>query len=360
MCPMYTSCATCSVGASCGWCDQTQECVLGTAYGSLDFMCPSWFFYNCYTIDHRDARSNCSTEIQRIDCRLNLCDAKPANSTNRYCQNCLDLEYCYNANTPCTGWNETRCPSGIIQPDYSDPDRVIMTQLNENIVNLDNYNISLFKCPVVSLYYEDNNEEDASMIVFNSDKITNDIQPRSILFSKQAGGIIHKINYTFKFDAFTFSYVTLASLTDMVKYADFRNHSVQFQNDSVNGSSGGVRWTEDIPSDYLFNFLVNYTSDLNHIYNIQDASVFKCVGRLQNNTNMITNSTVYSTYIVVALTNTTQNLSVNDYIYGNATLGFLERIVSIDRIQVNATLAKILLHSELVNGYDLNDTGKEF
>ena len=53
-CPLYTSCATCTASKECGWCDETRECMLGASNGSTTLAtCSSWFFYNCYTVDHR-------------------------------------------------------------------------------------------------------------------------------------------------------------------------------------------------------------------------------------------------------------------------------------------------------------------
>jgi hypothetical protein len=104
----------------------------------------------------------------------------------------------------------------VVHPDYSNPKRIQATQLQERVLNLDKFNTSIYKCPVKSFYYKDNDEEEASVIVFKSDDITNQIWPNRVLVSSQAGGIVHKINFTVKYDAFTFSYATLASLTDIV------------------------------------------------------------------------------------------------------------------------------------------------
>jgi hypothetical protein len=233
----------------------------------------------------------------------------------------------------------------VVHPDYSNPKRIQATQLQERVLNLDKFNTSIYKCPVKSFYYKDNNEEEASVIVFKSDDITNQIWPNRVLVSSQAGGIVHKINFTMKYDAFTFSYATLASLTDIVKYADFRDHPIEFSNSSDN------EWTEDLPSDNLYSFLENYTSPLNHIYNMNNVSVFKCLGRPQtlNNTN------VYSTYILIESTDLTQTLSENDFIYGNQTFGFLERTIATDQLQVGSGEEKLLIQTELVRGDELNN-----
>jgi hypothetical protein len=248
-------------------------------------------------------------------------------------------------NASCKSWNETRCVKGVVHPDYSNPKRIQATQLQERVLNLDKFNTSIYKCPVKSFYYKDNNEEEASVIVFKSDDITNQIWPNRVLVSSQAGGIVHKINFTVKYDAFTFSYATLASLTDLIKYADFRDHPIDVSNSSDN------KWTEDLPSDNLYSFLENNTSPLNHIYNINNVSVFKCLGRskTQNNTSF------YSTYILIESTNLTQDLSEDDFIYGNQTLGFLERTIVTDRIRVGSGEEKLLIQTELVRGDELNN-----
>ena len=158
----------------------------------------------------------------------------PASTTHRWCQNCLDLEYCFtNASNACRSWNETRCPNSVIQPDYADPGRFLGTQLQDTVIDLGKYaHIAVFKCPVVSQYYEANAEEDSSFLVFQSEEITALIRPRSVLYSRQAGGVLHKVNYTLKFDAYTFVYASLASLLDLIKYADFRDQTVTFTNET--------------------------------------------------------------------------------------------------------------------------------
>ena len=176
------------------------------------------------------------------------------------------MEHCFTSvplsilNVSCRGWNETRCPNGVIHPDYSDPNRILKTQFQDTLLNLDSAqfsNIPLFKCPVESQYFETNTEEDASFLVFKSDEISSRIRPKTVLYSSQAGTIIHKVNYTLKFDEFTFSYASLASLTDLIKYADFRNHPMQLVNATAS------QWTEDVPLKDLFSFLLNYTAEFN-------------------------------------------------------------------------------------------------
>ena len=115
---------------------------------------------------------------------------------------------------------------------------------------------------------------------------------------------------------YTFTYATLASLTDLVKYADFRDSPVTF----VNESASGTQWTEDLPDEDLFSFMVNYTADANRVFNIGNWTVYKGVGRLQNNTN------TFSTFVLVDLTSNNRNLDVSRY--NSTTQIFLTQSIS--------------------------------
>ena len=131
-CNRHTSCVTCTADMRCGWCDEKQQCMFGSSVGPGEHArCASWFFYGCYTIDHISDRSNCSKEIIRQNCKLSKCDAPVAltNNVKRNCQMCLDAEYCFASNVTCKGWNETRCPNGVVRPNYADPNRILMSQL---------------------------------------------------------------------------------------------------------------------------------------------------------------------------------------------------------------------------------------
>ena len=108
-----------------------------------------------------------------------------------------------------------------------------------------------------------------------------------------------------------------------------------------------IKWKQDTPSDELFEFMRNHTSDSNSIYRITNSVVYICVGRPQ------TNSSVVSTFVLVELTNSTQSLNINDHIYADQTLGLLERIQSLQRFRVNSSHEKVLIQTELVACGDL-------
>ena len=210
--------------------------------------------------------------------------------------------------------------------------------------------VAMFKCPVKSQYYEANDLEEASFVVFKSDLIAQ--RPKSVVISSQAGGILHKINYTLNFDSYTFFYGTLASLVDVIEYTDFRKQPLEDLEDS-----GNTTWQEDIPSDDLIKFLSNYTSNVNRIFKIDtnDTVIYKCIGQQITDSNNTKNNSVISTFLLVKLTNSTQNLAIDDYIYGDASNGFLERVISLDRIRTVSNGEKLVIQSELVQCISLSE-----
>ena len=157
LCPTYTSCTTCTVDNGCGWCDESKKCFPGNGFNINDnsiAKCKNWFYYTCTTIDNRLDRSQCSSDIRKYDCKKNFClQSSLTKYDSESCQKCLDYEYCFmNGTNGCKVWSEEKCPNGVSQPDYSNPDRIKMTKLSDDIIYMDDSSsygtgTTIFKCP---------------------------------------------------------------------------------------------------------------------------------------------------------------------------------------------------------------------
>ena len=86
----------------------------------------------------------------------------------------------------CQTWDEEKCPSGVVSKDYSDTTRILNAEISDDVVLLDNKNITLFKCPLIG-------EEDFSdHNVFITTRQL-DISVGQIMSSEQAGGVLHRV-----------------------------------------------------------------------------------------------------------------------------------------------------------------------
>ena len=86
----------------------------------------------------------------------------------------------------CRAWNETRCPGGQVQVDYTDSQRVNNIQLSKNLKIVQPNTTTIYTCSVMV------EEQQKRELVFVAPKIL-DVKEGDILCSPQAGGIMHRI-----------------------------------------------------------------------------------------------------------------------------------------------------------------------
>ena len=78
------------------------------------------------------------------------------------------------------------CPSGVVNRDYSDTSRVMNTVVNENVVVLDNNDVTIYKCPITG---SDNLA--GHRLFVTSQRV--DLSAGQIMSSEQAEGILHTV-----------------------------------------------------------------------------------------------------------------------------------------------------------------------
>ena len=126
-----TGCTTCVKEAGCGWCDARQTCLPGNATETSLGQCDRWFFRACVT---SGPSGGCSSQVSIIDCKGRFCNKELSYANKGTCQRCKDVEHSYSNKSDtsaCSTWNETRCPNGVVTPDYDDPRRIENTVFSE-------------------------------------------------------------------------------------------------------------------------------------------------------------------------------------------------------------------------------------
>lgn len=86
----------------------------------------------------------------------------------------------------CRAWNETRCPGGRVQVDYTDPQRLVNVLLAKNVKIVQPNTTIIYACPIML------EEQQKTALVFVAPKEL-DVKKGDVLCSPQAGGIMHKI-----------------------------------------------------------------------------------------------------------------------------------------------------------------------
>lgn len=86
----------------------------------------------------------------------------------------------------CRAWNETRCPGGKVQVDYTDPKRVNNVELAKNVKLVEPNTTTIYACPVML------DRQEKVSLVFVAPTVL-EVEKGDILCSPQAGGIMHKI-----------------------------------------------------------------------------------------------------------------------------------------------------------------------
>ena len=89
----------------------------------------------------------------------------------------------------CRAWNETRCPHGLVQVDYTDPNRINNTLIKSNVKVIDPNITIIYSCPVLLP-----GQDDATSVFVAPRGVG--IKVGDVLSSAQAGGVMHKVNDT--------------------------------------------------------------------------------------------------------------------------------------------------------------------
>ena len=89
----------------------------------------------------------------------------------------------------CRAWNETRCPYGLVQVNYKDPNRINYTLIRSNVKVIDPNTTLIYSCPVLLP-----GQDEATSVFVAPNGL--EINVGDVLSSAQAGGIMHKVNDT--------------------------------------------------------------------------------------------------------------------------------------------------------------------
>lgn len=322
-CGKYENCSDCVIDPFCGWCEGSRSCLGGFAEGPPKISCPGWFYYHCYTVG--DGK-NCSDGISVVDCSKKYCNFKGGRATTESCQRCQDLEKCHKVEEQdhCRAWNETRCPGGRIQVDYTDPERVVHVQLAKNVKIVEPNTTIIYACPVML------KEQQKTSNVFVAPKEI-DVKEGDILCSPQAGGILHKITKEVADGPFKVMLSSPAGLEDVINYADFKEEAAV---ESVEDEST----LEDEPDEQdLQDIMAGIVTVNESKIIILQTATYKCLGHSYN----VRGITIHSFYLVIENNLTTPR--TGDILVSNASDGFIEAVVSIH----NTTEDTVYLETKL-------------
>ncbi|XP_028399971.1 uncharacterized protein LOC114523292 [Dendronephthya gigantea] len=315
-CLPFRTCQSCLSRRGCGWCDNTRKCLPGTGYKADIGQCKSWFYHNCISVGRNPS---CSSAIKVIDCSTNLCNLDQSRSNKGSCQQCKDLERCYNYNNTdnstspiCYGWDERKCTKGFVLKDYEDTSRIdkVVTMSNVKLINSDD--LKLYGCPV----------EEGFVIVTKQSSMK--LEKGDIISSTQAEGVFHKIKDIAFTDQHVLMSVIPATLEEAISYSDF-NQEVRLQSVLVQDLF------EDRPDDSLLQDVLSGDSQINgtkvhHISTGSGKNVYKCLARTYTTDD---NEEVTTFFLVIPMTSIDGNLSVGHVLVGNSSDGFLETITDI-------------------------------
>ncbi|XP_022809251.1 uncharacterized protein LOC111346215 [Stylophora pistillata] len=309
-CGKYESCADCVTDPFCGWCDSSRSCRGGFPAGPPGISCPAWFYYHCYTVG--DER--CSRDIMRVNCKGRHCNFKDGRGTIESCQKCGDLERCHKLTeeNQCRSWNETQCPGGKIEVNYTDPLRRNNVEFAKNVKFVEPNETLVYACPVILP------KQDRVSLVLVAPKALK-VQKGDILCSPQAGGIMHKIVKEISDGPFQLMLSAPAGLEEVIKYADFRDQvtAVQVDDDST---------FEDEPDqDDLWDVISgNITFDKGQVI-VLSNEIYKCLGHTYDTGKII----AHSYFLVIEKNNNIPK--TGDIVVSNASDGFIETVVAVHR-----------------------------
>ena len=311
-CRRFGNCSSCVKEAGCGWCDSGQACLPGNATDSTIGSCDTWFFYKCVTA------GRCSSQISILDCNGRYCNETITYDNPGACQECKDMEQCYSniSNTSaCSTWNETRCPNGVVNPDYDDPHRVENTVFSEKLHVIKPEDSTMYYCSE----YENPSEETQLLVAAGRLKVNAD----DIVASAQAGGIFHKLHEVTHLSHFTMMRGEMATLTDAIRYADFSSDMELYEIDDVVS-------LEQTPPASLLDDVISGNIQLNNgtvVHALNDITVYKCLGRTYATSG---SETATSFNLVIEIDPSNNDVyQVGDILTSNMSSGFLESVLGV-------------------------------
>eukprot|EP00058_Branchiostoma_floridae_P027962 XP_002613453.1 hypothetical protein BRAFLDRAFT_84589 [Branchiostoma floridae] len=269
-CNRYDTCRSCTKQPGCGWCDTTSQCLAGSGDGpdKLTPTCPSYFYYDCITIGGMES---CSEQIEQINCLSKYCNNTRTILDEEVCRRCQDIEGCYKDSELgiCPVWNEQKCPSGFVRPDYSDESRILRSLVHRNVKYVDPKKVILYSCPVEPIVRETATDTTLFVAYPKIDAFDGDI-----ISSPQSGGVMHWVDKVENLENHTMIVAKPVGLEDVVSYADF---SQKVQMYRVNDEKA----KEALPDHFSLNSVKEGFDPRTgrYIHFMEDRPVYKCLGR---------------------------------------------------------------------------------
>ncbi|KAI8515001.1 hypothetical protein Bbelb_075920 [Branchiostoma belcheri] len=313
-CNRYDTCRSCTRQPGCGWCDTTSQCMAGSGDGpdKSTPTCPSYFYYDCITVGGMES---CSEQIEQISCLSRYCNNTRTILDEEICRRCQDIEGCYKDSELgiCPVWNEQRCPSGFVRPDYSDESRILRSLVHSNVKYVDPKKVILYSCPVEPILRETATDTTLFVAYPKIDAFDGDI-----ISSPQSGGVMHWVDKVENLENHTMIVAKPVGLEDVVSYADF---SQKVQMYRVNDEKA----KEALPDHFSLNSVKEGFDPRTgrYIHFMEDRPVYKCLGRefIDLNTgNLITS------YYMIMPANPEPEPAVNpgDLVADQESQGFIE------------------------------------
>ncbi|XP_048576746.1 uncharacterized protein LOC5510655 isoform X3 [Nematostella vectensis] len=317
-CGKYTRCNTCNQDPNCGWCDSAQQCMPGNQTRPHQEPCPDWFYHNCYTVG---SENHCSRKIQHVDCTRKQCNFTRPDTNKESCQTCNDLEMCYNREEEgkCRSWNTTRCPDGFVKVDYSNTSRINNTVLHGNVIVIDANATTLYNCPVLLP-----GQDEATPIIIAPRDLG--VKAGQIIASKQAGGIMHKVNQTDDIGPYMVMLTSRAKIEEVVQYADFSEKVIPepIMDEVTEDESPDMK---DLSGLMTGRVTLNGNVTLQKIST--DVNVFKCVGHMYE----IGVDTYSKSYYLVMDRASAVETEPGDVVIAPESHGFLERVTHLNQTE---------------------------
>ena len=317
-CDRFKSCSFCSRQKGCGWCDEKKKCLPGNGHGpdaSIKFLCNSWFYHQCLTMEES---STCSEQIHVIPCASRYCNKNSTEINKGLCQQCNDLQNCYNSSSLCQTLNETKCPSGKPATDYDDPSRIEATQFNTDVSVISD-NQTMYYCP-----YSVSNDNVDDLFIYTGDTI----ESGRIMVGKQCGGIMHRIRSVTFINNYQFIVASPVDLKEVIRYADFK--------ETVDAYASQDEITiEDAPEDELISQVLKSNTSLGEKVHLINGTVYKCVG---HDYSLGEGELTTTSYVVMSQSSFTDAVSLGDVIASAKSDGFLEDVSSQTEIEIGTAM----------------------
>lgn len=346
-CFLFDHCGTCTSQQGCGWCDEAKRCLPATRTDrqpEKNFNCSTWFYYNCLT----PSDSKCSRlGIENMpNCLETFCDLNSTDFNRASCQQCLDFDKCFSNVTTCRAWNETKCPFGKLKPDYSDPNRYLLADVNPNVINVDSTaNVVIFKCPINK---PNSISKDVDVLLFKSDALADLIRLDSIIQSEQSKGIFHKVKRVQRFGDYRLVLAHMASLQELYTYADFEMPAKKmFELNENDELFEPVQ--DDLSTDLIARIRTQWNSS--QAFEMDTSVHFMCQGKKYESIQNETLTQGYTLFVLVKKTNFTLQFAESDLIYSNASelAKYLETVNTIDVQNDDKYGEKVFVRTHLTN-----------